>query len=192
MDRVCRVLLLSVCAATVFAQTAAQPLAPGLETDWDIAPVIQEIGAHAGRLQAALDKIDARAWVEKGASETYAEQVQAASSQAAAMAVQAKALAAKPEQLALSLELFFRMQGVETILLSVEEGLRRYQSPAAAEALTSLEAEIGGDRDRFQNYIVNFAADRERALQVMDKEAQRCRGILTAPPPASTKTGKKK
>jgi len=181
-----------VCAATVFAQTAAQPLAPGLETDWDIAPVIQEIGAHAGRLQAALDKIDARAWVEKGASETYAEQVQAASSQAAAMAVQAKALAAKPEQLALSLELFFRMQGVETILLSVEEGLRRYQSPAAAEALTSLEAEIGGDRDRFQNYIVNFAADRERALQVMDKEAQRCRGILTAPPPASTKTGKKK
>jgi len=192
MDRVCRVLLLSVCASTVFAQTAAQPLAPGLETDWDIAPVIQEIGAHAGRLQAALDKIDARAWVEKGASETYAEQVQAASSQAAAMAVQAKALAAKPEQLALSLELFFRMQGVETILLSVEEGLRRYQSPAAAEALTSLEAEIGGDRDRFQNYIVNFAADRERALQVMDKEAQRCRGILTAPPPASTKTGKKK
>jgi len=180
-------------AASLFAQQAAPPAQPaGLETDWEIAPVIREIGAHAGRLSAALDKIDARSWVEKGASETYAEQVKSARVQTGAMETQAKALAAQPEQLALSLELFFRIQAVENILLSVEEGLRKYASPAAAQALAGLEAENGANRDRLQAYIVNLAADREHQLQIMNKEAQRCREIISAPPPTSARTVKKK
>ncbi len=112
---------------------------------------MQEIGGHADRLLGALDKIDTKAWVEKGASETYGEQLQACKVQAKALSDGAKALARSPEQLAVSLELFFRIQALETMLSSVEEGMRKYQSPAAAETLVSLEAETGANRDRFSD-----------------------------------------
>ncbi len=69
------------------------------------------------------------------------------------------------------------------MLNSVEEGMRKYQGPAHAEALASL-----GSRIRRQPrplsagaQIVNLADDRERQLRIMDQEAQRCRAVLTAP-----------
>jgi hypothetical protein len=181
-------------AAALSAQQTAPPpdqQPAGMETQWDIAPVLQEIGTHAGRLLTALDRIDTRAWVEKGASETYGEQVQSCKVQAKALQDGAKALARNPEQLAVSIELFFRIQSLETMLGSVEEGLRKYQSSADAQALAGLEGETGANRDRFQRYIINLAGDRERQLKIMDQEAQRCRAALTAPPSAA-KSGKKK
>jgi hypothetical protein len=160
----------------------------GLETAWEIAPVLQEIAAHAGRLLPELDKVNVRAWIEKGASDTYLVQLQSSKEQARALAAEAKALAANPERLSPALQLLFRMQGLDTMLPSLEEGLRKYQSPAAAQQLAGLAAEAGRSRDRLQRYVVNLAAEREQELQVMDKEAQRCRGILTQAPP---RTGRK-
>ena len=158
---------------------AARP--DGLMTPWEIAPVLQEISAHAGRLLPVLDKVDAKAWAAKGASETYAEQLKSSKDQARALADGAKALARNPEKLSSTLELFFRMQGLDAMLASLQEGLRKYQGPAEAQKLAELAAENGVNRDRFQGYIINLAAEREQELQVMDREAQRCRGIITAP-----------
>ncbi|HEV2447535.1 MAG TPA: hypothetical protein VGS58_16505 [Candidatus Sulfopaludibacter sp.] len=179
----------------------AQPASPqpaaaadeGLETPWSIAPVLQEIGAHFGRLLAALNQYDAKAWVAKGASETYGEQLQSCKAQAKALSDGATALSRNPEQLAAALELFFRFQSLETMLGSVEEGMRKYQGLADAQNLAGLEAEIGPNRDRLQRYVVALAADRERQLKITDQEAQRCRALLTASPaPAPAKSGKKK
>ncbi len=78
----------------------------------------------------------------------------------------------------MALELYFRMQGIDSMLASVEEGMRKYQNPASAQALASLQAEAGANRDRLQRYIVNLAAQREQELHVMDQEAQRCRGTV--------------
>jgi hypothetical protein len=178
-------------AVALCAQTAPphapQPQPVGLETDWDIAAALQEIGAHAGRLLPALNRIDARSWVDQGASETYAEQLQAAKDQTQALADGAKALAKNPERLSVALELYFRMQSIDSMLASVEEGMRKYQTAAGAQALAGLQANAGANRDRLQRYIVNLAAEREQELHVMDEEAQRCRAALTAP-----KSGKKK
>jgi hypothetical protein len=175
---------------------AATPIAPealaGLETPWSIAPVIQEIGAHFGRLIEALNRIDTKAWVAKGASETYGQQLESCKAQAKAVADSAAVLARNPEQLAAGLELFFRFQAVETMLGSIEEGMRKYQSPRDADALASLEAEEGANRDRFQRYIVALAADRERQLKITDEEAQRCRAMFTTAIPPAAKSGKKK
>ena len=180
---------LIVCAVVLCAQTPpAQRQQPaGLETDWDIAAALQEIGAHAARLLPALNQIDARSWVDQGASETYAEQLQAAKDQTQSLADGAKALAKNPERLPVALELYFRMQGIDAMLASVEEGMRRYQTPASAQALASLQAESGANRDRLQRYIVNLAAEREQELHVMDQEAQRCRALVLAPPPPAKK-----
>ena len=181
-------LLILTCAAAIYAQAPAVPKPrAGLEADWDIAPVLQEISAHANRLSTLLDKFDPQEWVAKGASETYGEQLQSSKDQAKALGAGAKALAANPERLSASLEVYFRIHSLETMLASVEEAIRRYQSPANAQALTILEAENDGNRDRLQKYIVNLAAEREQDLVVMDREAQRCRGILTQVPPKAVR-----
>ena len=64
------------------------------------------------------------------------------------------------------------------MLMSLEEGLRKYQSAADAEALASLAAENGANRERFRQYLTTLAAEREKQLEVMDREAQRCRAIM--------------
>ena len=184
-----RLLTIFVCAAALHGQ--AQSTAPepaGLETKWEIAPVLQEIAGHAERLLPLLDKIDVRAWVARGASDTYAAQLQSSKEQARAVALEAKDLAANPERLGVSLQVLFRVQGLENMLASLGEGVRKYQGARDAQALASAAAQNGGARERLQRYIVNLAAEREQDLAVMDREAQRCRGILTqAPPPSTTR-----
>lgn len=159
------------------------PQPVGLEADWDIAPVLQQIGAFAARLTPALDKLDPREWASKGASETYLAQLQSSKEQARALADQAKALARNPEKLSISLEVLFRIQGLDTMLNSLVEGARRYQGPGEADALEGLAIQDGASRDRLQRYIVNLATEREHDLDVMDREAQRCRGLVSQTPP---------
>ena len=173
------------------SQTPPPPAPAGLETTWDIAPVLLAISDHSTRLLAALGRFDANTWVDKGASPTYGEQLQSCKDQVKAVADTSRALARNPEQLAASLELLIRMQGLDTMYASVEEAIRKYQDPAQAQDLASLIATGTASRDRFQQYLVSLAADREHALQVMDKEAQRCRSML-AMPASTSKTGKKK
>jgi hypothetical protein len=194
MDPILRGLSLFVCAALLAAQAPAPPNSPqssdgqaaqapaGLEASWEIAAVLQEIGNHAARLLPELDKVNAQSWVEKGASETYAEQLKSSREQARALADGAKTLARNPEHLSAALELFFRIQGVETMLTSLQEGVRKYQSPAEADKIARMVAENGANRNRLQQYIVNLASAREQEFQVMDREAQRCRAVVTQAP----------
>ena len=189
MESVLRGLTLFACAAVLSAQAPPPPQADGLDNDWDIAVVLGEIGDHALRLLPQLDKVNVNSWVLKGASDTYMAQLQSCKEQARALADGAKALARNPQKLSASLELFFRMHGLEQMLSSLEEGIRKYQGPNDAQALIALEAENGANRDRFEHYIVNLASDREHDLQVMDREAQRCRGTLSQSP---SRPGRKK
>jgi hypothetical protein len=149
--------------------------------------VLKEIAAHAARLAPALERIDARSWVDQGASETYGEQLQSAGDQARALNDGAAALVRNPEKLSELLDVLFRMQAIDGMLESVEEGIRKYGNRPDAQMLASLQAETAPHRERLQRYIVSLAAEREREFQAMDREAQRCRGVVTAP-----KSGKKK
>ncbi len=182
-----RGLLLPVIAAAAvvqpgFAQTSGSSRPAGLEADWDIAPVLQQLSVYAGKLTPALDRLDPWAWESKGASGTYLRQLQSSKEQARALADQAKALTRFPEKLSATLEVMFRVQGLDVMLSSLVEGARRYQSPADADALEALAVQDGVYRDRLQGYIVNLAVAREHDLDVMDREAQRCRGVVTQPP----------
>ncbi len=182
MGSIVRAAAVLATAAALYAQPqAASQLPAGMETPWQIAPVFEEISAHAARLLPALDQVYARAWVQRGASDTYATELDSCKEQARAVRDEAKALAANPEKLSASLTVFFRIQAIDTMLGTIEEGVRKYQSPADAQALTALAAEGGASRDRLQRYIVNLAAQREQDYQVMDREAQRCRGLVTQP-----------
>jgi len=183
------------CAAAAPAQTSSPKTASGLEPAWDVAVVVQEIGVHAGRLLPALNQLDAAAWVGKGASETYVEQLTSSKQQAQALVYECAALARNPERLSGGLQLFFRLEGLGTMLTSLEQGARRYQGQKVADALAVLYAEGGANRERLRSYIVNLAVEREYQFEVMDREAQRCRGTMMAappPPPAPKTSGRKK
>jgi hypothetical protein len=110
-----------------------------------------------------------------------------AGQQAQALADGAKALAGNPETLSAELQVLFREQGLETLLVSVAEAVRKYQDAAMAQELVAAAAESGADRDRLQQYVVNLAAEREKEYQVMDQEAQRCRALVLAPAPKKKK-----
>jgi hypothetical protein len=192
MNRAVRGLMVLVCAGAFSAQTQSpaspqQQQSAGLESDWEIAAVLQQISAHANRILPLLDRVDTREWASKGAPEAYAAQLQSSKDQARALVDGAKALAASPEALSDELQVLFREQGLEMLLTSVAEGVRKYQSPATAQELVAMAAESGADRDRLEHYVVNLAAEREKEYQVMDKEAQRCRALVLAPPPPTKK-----
>jgi hypothetical protein len=152
---------------------------------------LNEVGDNAARLLPSLNRMDPKGWVGKGASETYVEQWQSCRDQVRALADGAKALARNPERLSISLELFFRIESLDRMLGSVEEGARKYQGATVAQEVASVYAEGGANRERFRRYIVNLAAERERQFEIMDKEAQRCRAGLMAPATPKT-SGRKK
>jgi hypothetical protein len=191
------VLTFLICVVALSAQTqpAAKPSAAaepeGMMTPWEIAPVLKEIAAHGGRLAAELGKLDVKAWVNQGASETYLAQWQSSQQQAKAVQDTAAALAGNPEKLSAGLELLFRIRALDDMVGSLEEGARRYQNAGAAQRLASLDGEIDPDRQRFERYVVGLAEGQEQELAVMNKEAQRCRGMMTTPA-VSPRTGKKK
>jgi hypothetical protein len=183
-----RGLILISCAAALSAQAPPVSKAPaGLESDWEIAAVMRQIGDNAGRMLPLLDQIDVKAWVQKGASDTYLAQMESSKEQARAAVAGANALAQNPEKLSATLELFFRVQALESMLASLAEGMRKYQNPNAAAGLNKAITESSASRNRLQQYMVNLAAEREQELQVMDREAQRCRAIVTLPPKAGRK-----
>jgi hypothetical protein len=186
-------LIVFLCAAAAYAQApSSKPLTAGLEPAWDIAVVLQEIGAHAGRLLPVLDQLDAPAWVARGASDTYVAQLESSKQQTRAVADEAAALARNPEKLSGALQLFFRMEGLENMLNSLQEGARKYQGPQVAQSLAALFGEGGANRERLRGYIVNLAAEREHQFEVMDREAQRCRATLMAPAAPAKPSGRKK
>jgi hypothetical protein len=186
-------LIVFLCAAVAYAQApSSKPPTAGLEPAWDIAVVLQEVGAHAGRLLPVLDQLDVPAWVAKGASDTYLAQLESSRQQTRALADEAAALARSPEKLSGALQLFFRMEALEKMLNSLQEGARKYQAPQVAQSLAALFGEGGANRERLRGYIVNLAAEREHQFEVMDREAQRCRATLMAPAPAPKTSGRKK
>ena len=163
----------------------------GIEADWDIRPVLKEIAAHAKRLGPMLEQIDAQEMAKNGAPETYITQVNESKVQAKALATEALALANSPDKLSADLTTFFRMLSLEKTVFSIGEGIRKYWNPAVADLLNSQMAENGANRERFQRYILDLAATHEQECAVMDREAQRCRGVLARQPSAAPKTEKK-
>src|SRR5215475_4116793 len=126
---VVRGVLLLAGAAVLGSQTApaSRPVS-SLETPWEIKPVLEEIAIHAARLETALDHLNARAWAKKGASDTYMAQLESGKQQARALGSEAYGLTVNPEKLSAALQVLFRIQGLETMVASLQDAVQKYQS----------------------------------------------------------------
>ena len=84
-------------------------------------------------------------------------------------------LAEDPERRTLVLEAYIRLQAIQTFLPSLTDGIRRYQNDAMAELLDSTFSDSTRYRDSIREYLVDLVKVKETELDVMNREAQRCR-----------------
>lgn len=167
--------------ALLFIAALAWAQAPG--ADPEVKPTLDALSNYAARLDPVLNQVKPKEWVDKGAPDTYIAQWESARNQCRGLDAAAKSLAQHADRLPDTLELLFRVQSLELTLGSLEDGMRRYQNPALADILSAIRAESTPQREKLQKHALALANDKDQQLQVMDREAQRCRGDLSRQAP---------
>jgi hypothetical protein len=156
---------------------------------WDIKETIASLTAQTDRLKPVLNQLTPDQWVTNGAPEAYVAQWHSAQRELGDVETASAALQKQPEKLSVALNLFFRIQTIETRLTSLVDGVRHYQNPAVGDLIVGIVAENSANRDKLRQYISDLADQQEQEFAVADKEAQRCRVQLNrqpAPKPANT------
>ena len=190
MKLLCTLLLLAaIVPLPGHCQNATAQNSSSVSAEWDISPTLDSLSVQARRLKPILDQLTPQAWVAKGAPDTYLQQWKRAQDELGYLLDSAKAVEKQPERLTLALDTYFRLQSLEARLNSLVEGVRNYQNPAVGDLLMGVLAENSANRDKLRQYITDLAATKEQEFQIVDKEAQRCRGVLTQQTP---KPGTKK
>ena len=157
--------------------------AQGVSAPWDISQTLTSLAEQSQRLLPILEQLTPEKWEAKGAPATYTVQWRNARSEVGYLLGAAEAMKKQPEKLTLGLDTLFRLQAVEAQVNSLLEGVRRYQNPAVADLLVSVVSANSGNRDKLREYITDLAQTKEEEFQVVDREAQRCRGTLMRQPP---------
>lgn len=179
--------VLLVIAGVTFTATAC---AQGVPEDWDVRTMVQNLKSQAERLKPILDQIHPESWVSKGAPEAYVTQWKSSEAELRYLLQSSDAFSKQPDRLPLALDTFFRMQSMDTMVASLIEGIRKYQNAAVADLVRGIMNENSGNRDRLRDYIRELATQKEQEFQVVDKEAQRCRGVLMRESTTGTRKNK--
>ena len=178
-------LLLSV---AFFAFLTRGQAPPAVSAEWDITQTLDALSAQANRLKPILDQLTPPEWVAKGAPQAYVTQWHSAQTELGYLTNSVTAMQKQPDRLTLALDAYFRLQSVEARLNSLVDGVRNYQNPAVGDLLMGVLGENANNRDKLRQYITDLAADKEEEFQVVDKEAQRCRGQVSRTPVTPKKT----
>ena len=168
----------------LFAALAVRAQAPSVSAEWDISKTLAALSSQAARLRPILDQLTPLDWVARGAPEAYVSQWRGSRQELEYLVESAGALEKQPERLTVALDTYFRTQTLETRLSSLVDGVRNYQNPAVGDLLVGVLAENSSNRDKLRNYISDLAAQKEQEFGVVDKEAQRCRGVISRQPAA--------
>lgn len=181
--------ILSVCALSQSPPPAADQ---GLESPDAARQIVTKVLQEDDQLREILKLINPQEWYEKkGAPAVYTIQVQSANAEAADLDRAAHAYLSNPENLPSALDLYFRMEGLESRARSIQEGARQYADPAAAQRLGEFAAKNFDARQRFRDYIAELTVNLNNNFKIADEEAQRCRAQASSAPPCPT-TGKRK
>jgi hypothetical protein len=158
--------------------------AQGVSAPWDISQTLGSLAEQTQRLTPILEQLTPQQWEAKGAPAAYTSQWRNARSEVGYLLGASQALRKQPEKLTLALETLFRLQAVESQINSLVDGVRRYQNPAVGDLLVSVVSANSANRDQLRQYVTDLAQTKEQEFQIVDREAQRCRGTLMRQPPA--------
>jgi hypothetical protein len=182
--------------AALFAGNGASaqsntPPSAGLESQWDVQKLLESITAGARRLKPLVDRADPEKWNYSDANQSYVAQWNTAENEIEYLIGAAQNFSKQPEKLSLALETWFRLDALENTISSLADGVQNHSTPALADQIRSTLAENSASRERLRQYLLNLANQKEQEYQIMDKEAQRCRAMLTRQPSSADrrKTG---
>ncbi len=154
----------------------------GVAAPWDVRKMLDGLQAQTGRLKPLLERMQPEQWVKAGAPYAYVQQKSTAANEADYFNISAKRMAADPDKLSLAMDTYFRMEALDGELMTLIAGVRKYDNPATADIMQAVVDEGSRNITQFRQYLTDLAAQREQEYQVMDRESQRCRGILSRQP----------
>ncbi len=162
-------------------------LAQGVTPVWGIRPTLKSLASQTQRLKPIIDDIKPSAW--KDAPSSYAAMHANLRAELESLVARFGELEKDPERMTPTLDTYFRLQALETLLASLGEGVRKYQNPDLADLILGLVSDSENSRTRLREYLLELVSTREHELKIMDAEAQRCRGgILGQRPPPSPRS----
>jgi hypothetical protein len=194
-------LLLSVTGASAQAPPVSASAVPpeGIASDWEVKGKMLALANDVARIEDLLARTRPNEWVAKGAPEAYMQQLESCKSSFQLLMESAGKLAKEPERLSAALETLFRMDSMDSLLNSLQGGIRRYQGPSLADDIMRFIADNAHHRDVLRQHSVDLAATRENEFKVISSEAQRCRAELarkdapeSQPPPPRPVVRRKK
>lgn len=165
-----------------FLPQSAPAQAPGLPPDWELKENMAALEKHLQRFNPILDEVQPESWAEKGAPGTYEQQWRSVQQEIGFLIPSASQLGSQPERLTLALEILFRIHSLDSMLRSMDEGIRKYQNPALADLLRATMTGVNLEQEKLRQYVVALAAAKEQEWKIMDQEAQRCRAWLSRHP----------
>jgi hypothetical protein len=174
--------------AAFFALVARGQAPPAVSAEWDITQTLDSLSKQANRLKPILDQLTPQEWVAKGAPQAYVTQWRSAEDELKYLTNSVTALQKQTDRLTLAIDAYFRLQSVEARLNSLVDGVRNYQNPAVGDLLMGVLGENAANRDKLRQYITDLAANKEQEFQIVDKEAQRCRGQVSRTPATPKKS----
>jgi hypothetical protein len=177
--------------ASQLALGQANPTPPGgLESEWSIQKVLAALQADGRRLKPLVNQADPTKWRYSDSNNSYIAQWQTAQKEIDYLNGATESLGKQPEKLSLAMEAYFRLQAMEATISSLADGLRTHSNPAVADLLKSALSENSVNNERLKQYLMELANQKEQEYQIMDKEAQRCRAMLTKQPSSSDRSNR--
>ena len=165
------------------ASVVAAQAPPGAAPDWDQRPRIEKLGRDVALLKPIFDRIQPESWTVEGGSEAYQKQHKACLDGLSGVQNAIARWSAQPDRLSLMLETLIRIESLDQQAISLSQGVRHYQNPAVADLLDSILGSFSGGLEWLRAQSLEMAEQREKELDVAQKEAQRCRTQILQPRP---------
>ena len=157
----------------------------GMQNPWDARKIVTDLFNQTEQLQPLLNRMNPQQWYDqKGAPTTYITEWQLAQRQLKDVKYATAQLQAKTESLSLALDLYFRLEALETTTRTLAEGAQHYADRQSADKLNELIAGNFNSRERLRDYLRDLTASTEQNFKVADEEAQSCRAALSKETPA--------
>ncbi len=155
----------------------------GLQNPSDVRKILADLLNENEQLQPILGTLNPQQWYDrKGAPTTYIIQWQTARGQLNDVKYATTQLQQKTESLSLAIDLYFRLEALETTMRSLAEGAQRYADRPTADKLNALIARGFNSREGLRDYLRDLTTSTEQNFKIADEEAQRCRAEMSKQP----------
>lgn len=166
----------------VSALPAAAQEDEGVIPTWEVVEIAEQLQEHVGGVQQILDQVRPKEWLQDGAPAAYVDQYENLKTDLDYLNRSAQALGHKPESLTVVIDTFLWLDRLHSMLGSMTDGVRKYQSNPIADLLDSAGSRNNGAIEQLKGYMRQLASSTEAEMTIAHEEAQRCRAEIVNKP----------